>query len=98
MTDREKVMLAVSHCLRSNDCSICEACPYNESNDYGCRARLRDDIVRLLKAQEIGKVNITITQSDGWKEGNCPFCGMKVDSFYNWSFCGTCGKGLKWDG
>ena len=52
MTDREKVMLAVSHCLRSNDCSICEACPYNESNDYGCRSRLRDDIVRLLKAQE----------------------------------------------
>ena len=52
MTDREKVMLAVSHCLRSNDCSICEACPYNESNDYGCRARLRDDIVALLKVQE----------------------------------------------
>ena len=53
--------------------------------------------IDLLKAQEPGKVNITITQSDGWKEGNCPFCGMKVDSFYNWSFCGTCGRGLKWE-
>ena len=49
MTTREKVRLAVSHCLRSNDCSICEACPYNEGTDYGCRARLRDDIIDLLK-------------------------------------------------
>lgn len=56
-----------------------------------------DDALALLKSQEPGKVNITITQSDGWKEGNCPFCGMKVDSFYNWSFCGTCGRGLKWE-
>ena len=52
---------------------------------------------KLSKEQDTGKVNITITQSDGWKEGNCPFCSMKVDSFYNWSFCGTCGKGLKWE-
>ena len=52
---------------------------------------------RLLKAQETGKVNVTITQSDGWKECNCPFCGMKVDSFYNWSFCGTCGRAVKWE-
>ena len=49
MTTRKKVRLAVSHCLRSNDCSICEACPYNEGTDYGCRARLRDDIIDLLK-------------------------------------------------
>lgn len=56
-----------------------------------------DFAIEAVKAQESGKVNITITQSDGWKEGNCPFCGMKVDSFYNWSFCGTCGKGLKWE-
>lgn len=52
MIDREQVLLAVSHCLRSNDCSHCESCPYNESADYGCRARLLDDIVALLKAQE----------------------------------------------
>ena len=51
----------------------------------------------LSKAKEPGKVNITIIQSDGWKEGNCPFCGMKVDSFYNWSFCGTCGRAVKWE-
>ena len=59
--------------------------------------RIAQKAIAELKAQEIGNVNITITQSDGWKEGNCPFCGMKVDSFYNWSFCGTCGRGLKWD-
>lgn len=52
----------------------------------------------MLKRQEPGKVNITIVQSDGWKEGNCPFCGMKLDSFYNWSFCGTCGRAVKWYG
>lgn len=61
----------------------------------------KDDVVnvlnKMLKEKEPGKVNITITQSDGWKEGNCPFCGMKVDSFYNWSFCGTCGREIKWD-
>ena len=56
-----------------------------------------DSAIEAVEMQESGKVNITITQSDGWKEGNCPFCGMKVDSFYNWSFCGTCGKGLKWE-
>lgn len=52
MTNSEKVRLAVAHCLRSNDISICEECPYNVGNDYGCRARLRDDIVTLLRAQE----------------------------------------------
>lgn len=52
MTIQEKVRLAAAHCLRSNDCSVCEACPYNEGTDYGCRARLRDDIIALLKAQE----------------------------------------------
>lgn len=56
-----------------------------------------DKAIAMLKEQEPCMVNVTITQSDGWKEGNCPFCGMKVDSFYNWSFCGTCGKGLKWE-
>lgn len=52
MTTQEKVMLAVSHCLRSNDCSICENCPYNNGADYGCRARLQNDIITLLKIFE----------------------------------------------
>lgn len=52
MAKIDNVMLAVTHCLRSNDCSHCEACPYNDGADYGCRARLRDDIIELLKAQE----------------------------------------------
>lgn len=69
MTKSEKVRLAVSHCLRSNDCSVCEACPYNEVADYGCRARLRDDIVELLKSAE---------KTEYGESGRCPHCGRRL--------------------
>ena len=78
------------------ECPYWELCGRHEDAFEDCTKVLAKDALALLKSQESGKVNITITQSDGWKEGNCPFCGMKVDSFYNWSFCGTCGRGLKW--
>lgn len=93
---RDKVRLTVSHCLRSNDCSICEACPYNERNDYGCRARLRDDIIKLLKDQEPIKVRDRILGIDGWG-GYCSICGSFLLEHHNKHFCGNCGREVKWE-
>ena len=99
MTDREKVIKGLECCCVGEEWPKCEDCPYADAEEGTCILinTLLTDALELLKAQEPGMVNVTITPSDGWKEGNCPFCGMKVDSFYNWSFCGTCGKGLKWE-
>ena len=98
---REKVSFAVSHCLRSNDCSICETCPYNKCADYGCRARLRDDIIELLKAQEPVKPVVDI---DTWKCGNCEhtlehqeLLGDNVLFHEQYNFCPECGRTVKWE-
>ena len=49
--DREKVIKALTQCLRGNDTSHCDGCPYN-SKDFRCRLDLRNDAIELLKAQE----------------------------------------------
>lgn len=104
---REKVSLAVAHCLRSNDCSICEACPYNEGTDYGCRARLRDDIIELLKAQE--SVEPTVEHNPAgqpmWCCGNCGttlFFKLRQmtddeEKRNEHRFCHYCGRAVKWN-
>lgn len=99
MVDREKVIKGLEWCMNEeHDCYREKGCPYeNVGDDIGCKYALHRDASTLLKAQGPGKVNITNSTSDGWKEGNCPFCGMKLDSFYNWSFCGTCGRAVKWE-
>ena len=99
MTEQDRVFDAFRNCITEPKC---KDCPWTECDKLkNRRVEIPIDlalaVMRRLKAQEIGKVNITISQSDGWKEGNCPFCGMKVDSFYNWSFCGTCGRAVKWE-
>ena len=55
----EKVLVAVSHCLRTNDISHCEGCPYNVCKDFACRAKLRDDIKYVLKNRMSMKLNIS---------------------------------------
>ena len=101
---REKVSLAVAHCLRSNDCSICEACPYNEGTDYGCRARLRDDIIELLKAQE----PMVVEERADTDTINCPKCGQQfarvgrdksiyLDTDEEPNYCPKCGQAVKWE-
>lgn len=104
MTTREKVGLAVSHCLRSNDCSICEACPYNEGTDYGCRARLRDDIIALLKAQE--PIETQFVQDANGAYAACGKCNHKLWKLFGAEFtvapsemprfCSSCGQAVKW--
>ena len=102
---REKVIKGFECCLpmtTKDGQADCKNCPYDrpitlEGGVCECIHELMIDALELVKKQDAGKVNITITQSDGWKEGNCPFCGMKVDNFYNWTFCGTCGRELIWN-
>lgn len=50
MPDREKVIKGLECCLPPHD-PDCDLCPY-DSIDLRCRAKLRDDIIALLKAQE----------------------------------------------
>ena len=105
MTDREKIIKGLECCM--NDGSECYEpsngkCPYykddvSESTST-CTDDLFYDIYALLKAQEPGRVYITNCASDGgWSEGDCPFCGMRLDIFYNRSFCGTCGRAVEWE-
>lgn len=89
MTKSEKVRLAVSHCLRSNECSICEACPYNEGADYGCRARLRDDIVDLLKEQKPKKPDCEAANHDA---GGCLGYGYSENDDEPIDVCKVCKK------
>ena len=63
---------------------------------HGITTETLHDVISMLKLQESKNVNVTISQSDGWKEGNCPNCGMKLDGFYNELFCGSCGQAVKW--
>ena len=50
MPDVEKVINGIEACLPSHD-PECDLCPY-DSIDRRCRAKLRDDVIALLKAQE----------------------------------------------
>ena len=49
MNKVEKVISGLKHCLRDNDCSHCEGCPYNDCNDFECKKRLREDLIKILK-------------------------------------------------
>lgn len=102
MIDREKAIKGLKCCLNDDaDCGWINGdnvdCPYNDNVD-GCVRRMMADTLALLEAQEPCKVNATIEQSDGWKEGHCPKCGFKLDIFYNPCYCGDCGQAVKWDG
>lgn len=106
---REKVSLAVAHCLRSNDCSICEACPYNEGTDYGCRARLRDDIIELLKVQEpMEPEPKEVIYDDVHRSVYCPSCdnrlagltysgAVALETEETPNYCWMCGQAVKWE-
>lgn len=78
----EKVIVAVSHCLRANDISHCEGCPYNTCKDFACRAELRDDIKKLLKKQDVYEVKYVgkferpeiNPNCNGLGHANCEIC------------------------
>lgn len=50
MTKQEKVIKGLECCLPAHD-PDCDLCPYDDI-DLRCRAKLRDDIIAQLKAQE----------------------------------------------
>lgn len=88
---QEKVLNVIPHCLRADNCSHCEGCPYNVDQEFTCRAKLRDDIKKLLKAhdedeEEVSKTNILTLH-----------CNHPVDVYY-WlagkvKFRGECSGG-----
>lgn len=98
----EKVVAATICCLRDNDCSHCEEC-YYKNIEYGCRIKLRDDIIGFFKALEPvypKKVNCYI-DFDG--EGHpynpetydCGACGKELP--WKANYCPECGRKVKWE-
>ena len=59
--DREKVIKGLECCLPAHD-PDCDLCPY-DSIDLRCRAKLRDDIIALLKAQEPIEARLHLCES-----------------------------------
>lgn len=45
----QKVIDGLSACMLKNDCSHCDECPYDDADVFACRAKLRDDAIKLLK-------------------------------------------------
>ena len=95
MHDREKIVKGLEACLPPHDPN-CDICPY-DSIDLRCRAKLRDDIIALLKAQEPRDAVVVqngIDRSGGWWF-QCPICKMEVEP--RDKYCKNCGQGVKWE-
>lgn len=99
MVDREKVIKGLECCLPSHD-PDCDLCPY-DSIDLRCRAKLRDDIMALLKAQKPVEPVVDI---DTWKCGNCghtlehqELLGDNVLFHEQYNYCPECGRTVKWE-
>lgn len=67
---RGEIITALTQCLRGNDASHCDGCPYN-SNDFRCRLDLRDDAIELLKAQEPIEERLNLCESCKQDFGSC---------------------------
>ena len=45
----QKIIDGLSACILKNDCSHCDECSYDDADVFACRAKLRDDAIKLLK-------------------------------------------------
>ena len=86
----DDIVAALIQCLRGNDVSHCEGCPYN-SVDFRCRLKLRDDVIALLKAQEPIAPKREV-RGCGWHY-YCGACGVVIDGRAN--YCSVCGRAVK---
>lgn len=79
MLDRKKVIKGLECCLPPHDPN-CDLCPY-DSIDLRCRAKLRDDIMTLLKAQEPRVLTLEevrcANEKPMWFESKGTFRGQK---------------------
>ena len=67
----QKVIDGLSACMLKNDCSHCDECPYDDADVFACRAKLRDDAIKLLKEYDSalrGMVYQYCTEEYGEKE------------------------------
>ena len=92
MKKREEILMALERCLRGNDVSHCEKCPY-DAIDFRCRVNLRDDVFSLLKAQD--PVYPERSGKGTYWYYCCGNCGQPLDP--GDPFCRKCGRAVKWD-
>lgn len=93
MTDREKVMAGIEHCLNYDDC---RGCVYFDDivewgrNGYRCDCMV--DAFTLLKEQEpVKPIWINTNYEQSCKCGNCG--GLANTHF---KYCPYCGRSLRW--
>ena len=89
MTKQEKVIKGLECCLPAHD-PDCDLCPYDDI-DLRCRAKLRDDIITLLKAQE--QKPISTSGLIRWLA--CENCQAPISP--EDKFCHECGQAVKWE-
>ncbi len=91
MINIEKIIKGIESCLSPHDPN-CDLCPY-DSIDLRCRAKLRNDVMTLLKEQEPVKAVRRVEETE-WNV--CSNCGSHIIS--KWKWCPYCGRAVKWDG
>lgn len=91
MSERKKVIAALSECNPFNQCYE-ERCPYYKDNN--CLGSLHEDVLKLLKEQEPIKPYIDSFNDDCWWATEC--CGTPIN-FKTDKFCPKCGRPIKWD-
>lgn len=91
MSERKKVIAALSECNPFNQCYE-ERCPYYKDNN--CLGSLHEDVLKLLKEQEPIKPYVDSFNNDCWWATEC--CGTPIN-FKTDKFCPKCGRPIKWD-
>ena len=99
MTDRKKVIAALSECNPFNQCYE-ERCPYYKDNN--CLELLHEHALKLLKEQEPMLLEnqhkpfgYNTNANSPWIS-RCPKCNKKVEGKQT-KFCKYCGQAVKWD-
>lgn len=104
MTDREKVIKALTECIflheHPDDDAGCLECPYRPDEKGTCPTMIPflKDVLELLKEQEL-----TVKFSENCMNYVCSNCGVYINDEIDYmmdkpiSFCPACGRKVKWD-
>lgn len=107
MIDIEKIIKGIESCLSPHD-PDCNLCPY-DSIDLRCKAKLRDDVMILLKEQEAREPHYTTLRYlvNGTEiivhHPECPRCIENGLALYDaeiekgQAYCKRCGQAVRWD-
>lgn len=96
MTNREKVIKGLEHCLSGDGC---KGCPYSK-NESGCSFDSIRDAIALLKEQEqkTGKWALDDEDANSWECSECGGLLIINDGTpheNDWYFCPYCGSKLE---